>query len=159
MIKTQTNSLGVDIVLNSLSEEKLLASVRCLKRGGHFIEIGKFDLANNTSFQLLLVEKDINYNGVMLDQIYENANLSNHLQEICHLVQEGVDAGYVKPLPTISFKYDEIETAFRYMTTGKHIGKVLIKIRDDHESSANSQHQTFKAIPRYNNFTYFKSTF
>jgi fatty acid synthase len=45
----ETNGKGVDLVLNSLSEEKLQASVRCLAIGGRFLEIGKFDLSNNKS--------------------------------------------------------------------------------------------------------------
>lgn len=44
----ETDGKGVDMVLNSLAEEKLLASVRCLATGGRFLEIGKFDLANNS---------------------------------------------------------------------------------------------------------------
>jgi fatty acid synthase len=44
---SETNGRGVDIVLNSLAEEKLQASVRCLAPRGRFLEIGKFDLANN----------------------------------------------------------------------------------------------------------------
>lgn len=39
--------VGVDVVLNSLSEEKLMASVRCLCPHGRFLEIGKRDLGNN----------------------------------------------------------------------------------------------------------------
>lgn len=39
---------GVDLVLNSLAEEKLQASLRCLARHGRFLEIGKYDLSNNT---------------------------------------------------------------------------------------------------------------
>lgn len=38
---------GVDMVLNSLAEEKLQASVRCLAQHGRFLEIGKVDLSNN----------------------------------------------------------------------------------------------------------------
>lgn len=34
-------------MLNSLAEEKLQASVRCLAQHGRFLEIGKFDLSNN----------------------------------------------------------------------------------------------------------------
>lgn len=37
----------MDLVLNSLAEEKLQASVRCLAQHGRFLEIGKFDLSNN----------------------------------------------------------------------------------------------------------------
>jgi len=47
LIMSETNGRGVDLVLNSLSEQKLQASVRCLALGGRFLEIGKFDL-NNT---------------------------------------------------------------------------------------------------------------
>jgi fatty acid synthase len=47
LIMLETNGRGVDLVLNSLSEEKLEASLRCLATGGRFLEIGKFDLANN----------------------------------------------------------------------------------------------------------------
>jgi fatty acid synthase len=47
LILTETNGRGVDLVLNSLSEEKLQASVRCLAPQGRFLEIGKYDLANN----------------------------------------------------------------------------------------------------------------
>jgi fatty acid synthase len=44
---SETNGRGVDIVLNSLAEEKLQASVRCLAPRGRFLEIAKFDLVNN----------------------------------------------------------------------------------------------------------------
>jgi len=47
LIMSETNGRGVDLVLNSLAEEKLQASVRCLAPGGRFLEIGKFDLDNN----------------------------------------------------------------------------------------------------------------
>lgn len=36
------------MVLNSLAEEKLQASLRCLARHGRFLEIGKYDLSNNS---------------------------------------------------------------------------------------------------------------
>lgn len=47
MIMTETNGRGVDIVLNSLAEEKLSASVKCLAVGGRFIEIGLSDFLEN----------------------------------------------------------------------------------------------------------------
>ena len=45
---SETKGRGVDLVLNSLAEQKLQASVRCLAAGGRFLEIGKFDLENNS---------------------------------------------------------------------------------------------------------------
>ncbi|EFN70710.1 Fatty acid synthase, partial [Camponotus floridanus] len=40
LILTETQGRGVDVVLNSLAEEKLQASVRCLALNGRFLEIG-----------------------------------------------------------------------------------------------------------------------
>ncbi|EZA46538.1 Fatty acid synthase, partial [Ooceraea biroi] len=40
LIFTETHGRGVDVVLNSLAEEKLLASIRCLATNGRFLEIG-----------------------------------------------------------------------------------------------------------------------
>lgn len=52
MVQRETDGRGVDFVLNSLAEEKLLASVRCLGKSGHFLEIGKFDMANDNKIGL-----------------------------------------------------------------------------------------------------------
>jgi fatty acid synthase len=49
LIMSETNGRGVDLVLNSLAEQKLQASVRCLAPGGSFLEIGRFDLENNSN--------------------------------------------------------------------------------------------------------------
>jgi len=42
MIMRQMKGRDVDIVLNSLAEEKLIASVRCLAQNDRFLEIDKF---------------------------------------------------------------------------------------------------------------------
>ncbi|EDX03567.1 GD23205 [Drosophila simulans] len=47
LIMSETHGNGVELVLNSLSEEKLQASIRCLALNGRFLEIGKFDLNIN----------------------------------------------------------------------------------------------------------------
>ena len=39
---------GVDIVINSLAGEKLKATLNLVARDGHFLEIGKFDLSQNS---------------------------------------------------------------------------------------------------------------
>jgi fatty acid synthase len=42
-----TGGRGVDVVLNSLAEDKLQFSVQLLAQHGRFLEIGKYDLSNN----------------------------------------------------------------------------------------------------------------
>lgn len=40
----------------------------------------------------------------------------------------------VKPLPTTTFKANEVEKAFRFLGSGKHIGKVLVQVRETEAS-------------------------
>lgn len=69
MIHRETKGKGVDFVLNSLSEGKLLASVRCLGQGGHFLEIGKFDMANDTKLGLGVFLKELTFHAVLADTL------------------------------------------------------------------------------------------
>ncbi|GFV24242.1 fatty acid synthase [Trichonephila clavipes] len=47
-ILDETNGEGVDVILNSLAEEKLKASLNCIAQNGRFLEIGKYDFSNNS---------------------------------------------------------------------------------------------------------------
>ncbi|KAG5883957.1 hypothetical protein JTB14_031782 [Gonioctena quinquepunctata] len=142
MIMRQTRGRGVDMVLNSLAEDKLLASVRCLARGGRFLEIGKFDLFSNTSLNLLLLRKEASFHGVVLDAIFHSQPKDNAV--LRQLMEEGIVDGSVKPLGTTIFKTDEIEQAYRYMTKGIHMGKGLIEVCDEKTNKPD-----MRVIPRY----------
>jgi len=119
MILQKTNGDGVDIVLNSLAEEKLQASVRCLAQRGRFLEIGKFDLAANNPLGMMIFLKDVSFYGIFLDSF-----LISEQKKEQSILNEGLKNGAIKPLVRKVFEKDELETAFRYMTAGKHIGKV-----------------------------------
>ena len=69
MIHRETNGRGVDFVLNSLSEDKLLASIRCLAVSGHFLEIGKFDMVNDTQIGMAVFLKEITIHAVLADRL------------------------------------------------------------------------------------------
>ncbi|OXU23005.1 hypothetical protein TSAR_015483 [Trichomalopsis sarcophagae] len=143
MILRQTNGRGVDIVLNSLAEEKLQASVRCLANGGHFLEIGKFDLAANNPLGMECFLKEISFHGIMLDNLF-NAT-SAQKRGLRDMMSKGLKNGAIKPLTRTVFPKDQIEAAFRYMAAGKHIGKVIIKVRDEKESP----NELMLALPRF----------
>ncbi|XP_057319878.1 fatty acid synthase-like [Microplitis mediator] len=143
MIMEKTNGRGVDIVLNSLADEKLQASVRCLGTGGRFLEIGKFDMANDTHLAMAAFEKGISFHGILLDNVF---TASSERKKCMHtLLQKGLDNGFIKPLVRTVFPKDNLEAAFRYMAAGKHIGKVLIKVIDE----KNLLNTAVLALPRY----------
>lgn len=47
------------------------------------------------------------------------------------MVAEHVRKGIIKPLKTTVFEAHDIQNAFRYLASGKHIGKVLVKLREN----------------------------
>ncbi|XP_070708258.1 fatty acid synthase [Pempheris klunzingeri] len=131
-ILLHTQGKGVDVVLNSLAEEKLQASIRCLARHGRFLEIGKYDLSNNSPLGMALFLKNVAFHGILLDALFEEGN--REWEDVSQLLKEGIMGGVVQPLKTTVFERDRVEEAFRYMAQGKHIGKVLLQVR--HEESA-----------------------
>ncbi|XP_072311635.1 fatty acid synthase [Eucyclogobius newberryi] len=140
-----TQGKGVNVVLNSLAEEKLQASVRCLARHGRFLEIGKYDLSNNSPLGMAVFLKNVAFHGILLDALFEEGN--PEWEEVSQLLQEGILGGVVKPLKTTVFENEQVEQAFRFMAQGKHIGKVLLKICEEHDSSV-SPLSTLPAICR-----------
>jgi fatty acid synthase, animal type len=123
MIMQHTEGRGVDIVLNSLAEEKLQASIRCLAKGGRFLEIGKFDMISNNSLDIPFFSRGIKFYSILLDKIfYSNVERKAKLWK---RITKGLENGVIKPLCRKVFEKNEIEAAFRYMAIGKHIGKVL----------------------------------
>ncbi|XP_060532677.1 fatty acid synthase-like isoform X2 [Cylas formicarius] len=147
-IMKETKGKGVDVILNSLAEEKLLASVRCLSRGGRFIEIGKYDLSVNNPINLLLLQKQASFHGVMLDALFEQPY---HVKMRFHTtIHQAIAAGAIKPIGKNIFRVDEVEQAFRFMASGKHTGKVLLEIRkEEEEKMAKPKSTSIPGIPRY----------
>ncbi|KAF5283995.1 hypothetical protein FQR65_LT13629 [Abscondita terminalis] len=143
MIYKRTGGKGVDIVLNSLVDEKLQASVRCLAPHGKFVEIGKYDLVKNNALPLTSFTEGRGYYGAMLDLFfYYPPTVKTPLVK---LLQKYVDLGAVKPLHRVVFGYDEVEQAYRYMAAGKHMGKLLIRVRDEEIV----ERQLFPGAPRF----------
>ena len=73
LFAAQTGGSGVDAALNSLADEKLHATVRCLAAHGRLLEIGKYDIFQNTSLGMRPMLKNIAFHGVDLDTILNGA--------------------------------------------------------------------------------------
>ncbi|XP_035213956.1 fatty acid synthase-like [Stegodyphus dumicola] len=131
MVKTRTAGKGVDVVLNSLADDKFLASIRCVAEHGRFVELGKYDLSLDREIGLKRFLDNITFHGVFIDRFLYNLQNTKFFIELNRLMQEGMKNGVVRPLDRTVFEREEVEKAFRYMAGGTHIGKVLIKIRDE----------------------------
>lgn len=52
-------------------------------------------------------------------------------QIVRSLVENDIKRGIVKPLKANVFDASDVEQAFRFMASGRHIGKVLLKVREN----------------------------
>ena len=128
-----TKGNGVDIVINSLTGEKLDASYSVLARSGRFVEIGKYDMVMNKQIGMFSFLKDISFISVAVDVVI--VMKPKLIEEFYTWMHENSNNGCVKPYNKNVFGVNEADKAFRYMTTGKHIGKIVIKIRDEENNT------------------------
>lgn len=147
-----TSGRGVDLVLNSLADDKLQASVRSLANGGRFLEIGKYDMSTDARLELLALDHNKTFHGILLDKLFDTDDIGisfrKQLKSVVDTMKDGLAKGYIKPIKYTMFRRDQIEEAFRFMATGKHIGKILIEINGASESSI-VQAPNLKCIPRF----------
>ncbi|KAL1638494.1 Highly reducing polyketide synthase alt5 [Neofusicoccum ribis] len=137
-VQRMTSNQGVDVVLNSLAGEALRLSWHCLAKFGRFLEIGKADLFANTGLDMLPFLENKSYCGVNLID-FEN-NPTPRAVRLFGEVAELIAQGAIKPVqPVQLFSFAEVEKAFRYMQTGKHMGQIVVRV---------DEHDLVPAIPR-----------
>ena len=131
-IKRLTQGRGVDIILNSLAGEGLVASWECMAPYGRFIEIGKKDIhshgklpmfpfAANVSFSAIDVGFEPHNRPPIIRRSLENA--------MAFLATKKIHVAH----PLHVFKMSEVETAFRLLQSGKSSGKIVIEFDQEVE--------------------------
>ncbi|KAJ6127372.1 hypothetical protein N7523_002984 [Penicillium sp. IBT 18751x] len=131
-IKHRTGNKGVDIILNSLAGESLLASWECMAPYGRFLEIGKRDILSNQGLPMAQFLRNVTFSGVDL------AAMSVERPEVCAAALEKVFAlvheGKLHPSqPIHRHGVGEIEKAFRVLQGGHHVGKMVLDMRPHDE--------------------------
>ena len=124
-VLTDTDGEGVDVVLNSLTNDGFVeATVRATAKGGRFAEIAKRDIW--TSEQMAAVRPDIDYGIVALDA----TTLTDpaHIQRLMLEVSEGLAKGEWAPVPAEVYPLTEARAAFRRMQQARHIGKIVVQM-------------------------------
>ncbi len=119
-----TGGKGVDVVLNALAGEAIPMGLGCLAEFGRFIEIGKRDIYQNSRIPLRPLRNNSSFHVVAMDAVFHgDEELTRQmLEEISKLVEKGA----LRPLPFRAFPASRADAAFRLMSGGKHIGKVVI---------------------------------
>ncbi len=124
-ILADTNGEGVDVVLNSLTNEGFIeATVRATAKGGRFAEIAKRDIW--TREQMAAARPDINYEIVALDVTMMTD--PDHIQRLMVELSDGMARGEWTAVPAEVYPLTEARTAFRRMQQARHIGKIVVQM-------------------------------
>ncbi|KAI5917692.1 hypothetical protein F4810DRAFT_640865 [Camillea tinctor] len=121
-----TKGYGVNVVLNSLSGDALRASWECIAPYGRFVEIGKADITANSSLPMACFAKNVSFSAFDLVHLIEsNPGLAGSaLESTVELLEKGAQ----HPSPLHVYPVSKVEQAFRYLQSGKNIGRVVIGI-------------------------------
>ncbi|GLB22767.1 type I Iterative Polyketide synthase (PKS) [Aspergillus tubingensis] len=131
-IRRLTANRGVDVVLNSLSGDGLIASWECIAPYGRFLEIGKNDILSNSKLPMLHFERNVSFTAIDLAEMAMDRPhiIRAALEKVFSLLEEG-QINLVHPLQVRGIA--DIEQAFRQMQTGKNSGKTVLEMRDTDE--------------------------
>ncbi len=124
-IMSLTKGKGVDVMINSLAGDALRESWRCLAMFGRFIELGKKDANDNTRLDMAPFEKSASFISVGWDHFgfHRPEVVGNVFKEVMKLFAKG----FLTPLePITAFSMSAIESAFRLMASGNHMGKIVV---------------------------------
>ena len=124
-----TNGKGCDVILNSLAGEFQEGSMGIMAPFGRFVEIGKRDIYEDRKTGLYKFKANASFHIVdlsalmtmgshrvqsMANELFAKFNRHNGYYPICHKV----------------FPASDIKSAFKYMSRGNHIGKVIVSFTE-----------------------------
>ncbi|MFI9724513.1 type I polyketide synthase [Streptomyces sp. NPDC052396] len=110
---------GVDVVLNSLARELVDASLRLVRPGGRFIEMGKTDIRD--AGRIADDHPGVAYRAFdLMDAGPER--IAQMLAEILALFEQG----RLAPLPVRTWDVRQAPAAFRHFAQARHIGKIVL---------------------------------
>ncbi|MCK2241319.1 MULTISPECIES: type I polyketide synthase [unclassified Crossiella] len=130
---------GVDVVLNSLAEEFIDASLALLTPGGRFLEMGKTDLRETA-------EVEAAHPGVTY-RVFDLTTLArpepdfpgadpDRLRDILAEVLALFDKGVLQPAPLTTWDIRRAKAAFRHLAQAKGVGKVVLTIPPTNHGTA-----------------------
>jgi len=115
---------GVQCIVNSLANESLFESLRCLADEGSFIELGKRDFLDHTFLDMNHLLRNISFYSIHIDLLMKsNRRIFRTL--FCELC-EFINSKHYKPILNHVYPVTEIKVALSDILNSQHIGKLVI---------------------------------
>lgn len=129
-ILRMTNNRGVDVVLNSLAGESLLASWNIIAPYGRFIELGRKDISENANLPMRPFTRGATFMALEISSLAhdEPTMVSKNIEAI---FDELVDGRFrpIEPLKVMTIEH--VEKSMRMLQEGNMIGKIVLKMTDE----------------------------
>lgn len=123
----RTQNRGVDVVLNSLSGDALVASWECVAPFGRFIEIGKADIEANSKLPMSAFAKNVSFAALEMQTIIETR--PDIIEKSLGVILKGYASGDLRlASPTLEYGVSDVETPLRLMQSGKNTGKMVLRL-------------------------------
>ncbi|KAF4632900.1 hypothetical protein G7Y89_g5221 [Cudoniella acicularis] len=126
-----TKRKGVDIALNSLSGHFLHETWRCVAKWGMMVDIasGERDLIKGAKLDLDIFSDNRSYCSVDMYQMTREKPTA--VERSFSKVMEYFGQGFLHPNRIARvFSPAEIKETFEYMQQGKHVGNIILELRD-----------------------------
>jgi acyl transferase domain-containing protein/NADPH:quinone reductase-like Zn-dependent oxidoreductase len=123
--KRATNGRGVDVLVNSLGGDSLVASWEIMAPFGRFVELGKADIIANNGLPMQAFAKNVSFIAVNIDfAVDHKPRLIQRMMG--SLLQMMRDHELTVPHPLQAYSFARAEDAFRHMQSGKSMGKIVL---------------------------------
>ncbi|MGW5354305.1 SDR family NAD(P)-dependent oxidoreductase [Streptomyces sp. NPDC004031] len=112
---------GLDVVLDSLAGEFVDASLRLLRGGGRFVEMGRTDVRD--AAEVAAAHPGVGYRAFVLDDAGVD-RIGALLAEVMDLFR----AGALRLPPLTTWDLRDAIGAFRHMSQARHVGKIVLTV-------------------------------
>lgn len=125
--RAATSGHGVDIVLNSLAGSLFQESLNLVAPLGHFIEIGRRDIDENSLVEMRLFSRGISFSTVDIPNLLKHRRLQGHkcLREVMDLIKTKT----ITPVHPIDvYPLGEISKAAHLLQAERYLGKAVLSV-------------------------------
>ena len=117
-VRKLTGGVGVDHVIEVGGAGTLAQSLQAVKRGGQISMIGVLSGPGNAIDPVRILMKGVRLQGIYVGSraMFEDMN-------------KAIERYKIKPVIDKVFKFEDLHEALRYMQSGSHFGKIVIKLQ------------------------------
>ncbi|PNY20705.1 Polyketide synthase [Tolypocladium capitatum] len=132
-LQDATKGYGVDVIINSLTGDILDESWRCIADGGTMVELGKRDMLDRNYLSMEPFGRNASYR--CFDMSHEHVS-DTVIARLMGQMMTLISQRHVKPIaPITTFPFEDIASAFHYMRSSKHIGKIVLSAQHKADKS------------------------